>query len=622
MPPGIEKCLENNDNPSASVTAEIKALISDPLQALSAIEQEIKSTELAMKAFEDECQALRKSTSEYDQIRVPIRRLPPDVLDEIFFHCLATHRNPVISIEEAPLLLTTVCRSWRSAVLSSPRLWSRLHIAVGIPNHPSSWDRSWECERDRGEILANLDFRQQALGIWLSRSASCLLSISLDWIETDPFLFPRGPGDPIGDWSSRPTSQIFNTILSTSSRIAEFELSMPCNLYSHSSLFDTSPQQFPVLRRLRISFVRSRAPQDISDPIDMPILRAPNLRSLSVGPSTKVFRPFSDASWMEGLRSLSLRQPITTIAAAALFRRCHRLQLCRLCISNQPLSNVQSEIDEVIFLPNLLTLELFVDFQSDPRIPSLYKNLHAPHLEHFIYGQYFDSFQTPPMGFTSPPQPTVCLFLERCPSLTKLTMNSTHLSTEAVVHILRSVSQISHLRVGPSRTFRRCLPCADPMSPFWMSRSNQQSIDLNILILSTRGENLKGKVRAQEVLLPNLEVFKGHAMGRARPRGRTTTDQEVKDFILSRLGEAAAEIGVSQLKRVEMTFARHSESDVVNEVRAKAREVGSVDLELDILYDPPNQVWLDWEKPDVYSPSHGLDHWDTWNTTLPIFAGA
>src|ERR1700733_2837484 len=40
----------------------------------------------------------------------PARRLPTDIVTEIFFRCLPTDRYPSLSALEAPLLLTGICQ--------------------------------------------------------------------------------------------------------------------------------------------------------------------------------------------------------------------------------------------------------------------------------------------------------------------------------------------------------------------------------------------------------------------------------------------------------------------------------------------------------------------------------
>ncbi|KAJ7719186.1 hypothetical protein DFH07DRAFT_859518, partial [Mycena maculata] len=60
----------------------------------------------------------------------PVRRLPADIMQEIFVACLPSGQNSVIAEHDAPLLLCHVCQAWRNLALSTPRLWASLHISV------------------------------------------------------------------------------------------------------------------------------------------------------------------------------------------------------------------------------------------------------------------------------------------------------------------------------------------------------------------------------------------------------------------------------------------------------------------------------------------------------------
>ncbi|KAJ6507352.1 hypothetical protein C8R47DRAFT_91061 [Mycena vitilis] len=66
----------------------------------------------------------------------PIRRLPLDIIEEIFMACLPSSRNCVMSAKEAPVILGRICSSWRAISFSIPRLWARLYI-VEPSAHPN-----------------------------------------------------------------------------------------------------------------------------------------------------------------------------------------------------------------------------------------------------------------------------------------------------------------------------------------------------------------------------------------------------------------------------------------------------------------------------------------------------
>ncbi|KAF8868446.1 hypothetical protein CPB84DRAFT_1632253, partial [Gymnopilus junonius] len=111
--------------------------------------------------------------------------LPEDALHEIFYHCLPTHCNSIIPSKEAPVLLMHICSKWQATVLSSPHLWSQLHITFSDAYHPNIHSRDW----DKASELETRELQAQALMIlkdqctivetWLRCSGSCPLSISI-----------------------------------------------------------------------------------------------------------------------------------------------------------------------------------------------------------------------------------------------------------------------------------------------------------------------------------------------------------------------------------------------------------------------------------------------------------
>ncbi|KAJ7771572.1 hypothetical protein B0H16DRAFT_1364181 [Mycena metata] len=87
------------------------------------------------------------------------RRLPRDIVQEIFLACLPTDRNAVMSPTEAPVLLCRICSAWRNIAHTTPQLWASIHIPFHF-------------------VLAD-ERRMHALDEWLQRSAACSLSLSL-----------------------------------------------------------------------------------------------------------------------------------------------------------------------------------------------------------------------------------------------------------------------------------------------------------------------------------------------------------------------------------------------------------------------------------------------------------
>ncbi|KAK0442404.1 hypothetical protein EV421DRAFT_584007 [Armillaria borealis] len=110
----------------------------------------------------------------YNTIRAPHRRLPDDMLSEIFFQCvngdllqqnidrIGKDQNIITSFDNrwAPWVLTRVCKHWRATALSLSRLWSTVSIKLpGHDNHSGSLRR--------------------ALELQLQRSGTCSLSVTI-----------------------------------------------------------------------------------------------------------------------------------------------------------------------------------------------------------------------------------------------------------------------------------------------------------------------------------------------------------------------------------------------------------------------------------------------------------
>ncbi|KAH9485846.1 hypothetical protein JR316_0002761 [Psilocybe cubensis] len=125
----IDQLLTSNDEPSEEQVHEVRRLLMDPKQEAEYLDAEIQKARSLLQELEEKRTKAGGTIRRYEAILSPIRRVPPDVLRVVFLYCLVTHRNPAISIKEAPLLLTHVCSSWRTLALNTPALWARIHIS-------------------------------------------------------------------------------------------------------------------------------------------------------------------------------------------------------------------------------------------------------------------------------------------------------------------------------------------------------------------------------------------------------------------------------------------------------------------------------------------------------------
>lgn len=124
----IEDLLKNNYPPSNEEAQKITRLLLEPSKEVEVLQSEMMDLKKRLSELESRQNEIKKRIARYEIILSPIRRVPPDVLGEIFYHCLPAHRNPIMASSDCPLLLTRVCSTWRSTAMTTPKLWDRLYI--------------------------------------------------------------------------------------------------------------------------------------------------------------------------------------------------------------------------------------------------------------------------------------------------------------------------------------------------------------------------------------------------------------------------------------------------------------------------------------------------------------
>ncbi|KAG8216697.1 hypothetical protein J3R82DRAFT_6904 [Butyriboletus roseoflavus] len=110
--------LISERNTQLSILALQMANVDSAIQKLAAIRAKL----------EENSAHARQSLLAYRALTSPATRIPPEVLGEVFYHCLS--KTPYITPRdvESPIVLTQVCRRWRAVAISTPRLWSSLSI--------------------------------------------------------------------------------------------------------------------------------------------------------------------------------------------------------------------------------------------------------------------------------------------------------------------------------------------------------------------------------------------------------------------------------------------------------------------------------------------------------------
>ena len=561
--------LQSNQAPTEDETNEIKALRTIPLEEISIIDVEIKQIEGILNSLKRKRAHIQESIDNFNTILAPVRRLSTDVLGVIFSHCLATHRNSIMSASEAPILLTQICHEWRSIALSIPRLWSRLYIpTLGRPPHYRPENLSYVLEGER-----RMEARIEEVQRWLRLSAACPLAITM-----------MPAGDPI----SHPP--LLDTIIQSSRRWQQLELSfLSADSDILTRLLSLSPDDLCMLRELRIYSLYSAVNgQEVQEDLlyQSGLLTAQGLRSISIANiQTDAFPAGIPPNW-KNLNHLFIHSPILLGLAHSILSYCSNLVACLLKIAGQwddiemipdtfttffdttiTLSDASITLSSCI-LPHLTFLSLQGDLTG---CSQLFNSIEAPSLQILDYQGHFPS-ESEEFGLLK--------LLQNVNSLETLRVDNHRFTESSILKYSTLIPSVTHLVLGqsPKRShghFPSLIPhYACPEYVTLITTLQQYSPD-----------------SAPTVLFPSLEIFEAYYMS-------GVTDMMFLEFIKARIDAAKSNTGVSKLKKVLVSFSRPRQTDIVPEALAYAHAAG-MKLELELTYFTENM-------DRIWSPSFGL----------------
>lgn len=167
---------------------EVRSLLVEPKAELEAVENDITTLQARLADYERRKRELVSYVEDLDALLSPIRRMPPEIMSRIFEFCgdigaRGPHAEPS---KRAPLLLGSVCRSWRALSFAIPRLWTTLYLRL-----PTG-----------GTFVK----QEEILRAWLERSRLFPVSLWLwnDFLTDDmPVSFLRKLSDIIAENSDR-----------------------------------------------------------------------------------------------------------------------------------------------------------------------------------------------------------------------------------------------------------------------------------------------------------------------------------------------------------------------------------------------------------------------------------
>ncbi|KAF8174577.1 hypothetical protein BJ912DRAFT_45609 [Pholiota molesta] len=354
--------LGTNYVPSSQDRDYIRNLLVEPQNRLTQLDSKISELEQVLETLKQERHLLDDKIQQYHHLLSPARRLPDDMLREIFLACLPNTHNAVMDREEAPLLLGLVCSHWRLLAYSTPGLWATLHIPYPALRYGVTLSAKGTKVPDAYNDC--IEKHLTAVWDWLTRSGSCPLSISFRM----PF-----------NHASRLPALILHSYISIMSRFSQrwhsLDLTLPAGGVSNllASIPTTSVS---ILTHLRLEFSSGMSAEEAEEWKTSGLLHAPRLRALDI--SYVPFRPshLPANSWSH-LSSLNLihfyhfpadRNFATIQEAYNILSRCSRLTHCALDIFGGSLDPIPTGCISLPFLKSLCIIE------SCPSISTLFES--------------------------------------------------------------------------------------------------------------------------------------------------------------------------------------------------------------------------------------------------------
>ncbi|TDL23840.1 hypothetical protein BD410DRAFT_787134 [Rickenella mellea] len=166
----IRHLLNTTRVPTAAEAETVRQIIEEGYVELWKLRNQATAVKNKLSNLLAKYELTEKRIKAHAAILAPIRRLPQEVLSEIFFYCLPARGDHLktFSFHEAPLLLCQVCVHWRVIARRTPRLWSTLTIS-----NPSY---------DNGESFSK---GAKAVKLWISESSSRPFSVEIKYKRPD-----------------------------------------------------------------------------------------------------------------------------------------------------------------------------------------------------------------------------------------------------------------------------------------------------------------------------------------------------------------------------------------------------------------------------------------------------
>ncbi|EAU87160.2 hypothetical protein CC1G_05849 [Coprinopsis cinerea okayama7 len=266
-----ESILHSSFVPNDDEAVAVRDYIQHSKASLSNLDTEIERLRASLQALEFRRLTLQEDIAQHEASLSPLRRLPPEILSEIFLYAqgdatVSWPRVDTTGASDIPWKFGRVCSYWRTVFMSLPKLWSRINIDLSTVRLAS--------------LEANHPVQARAhefLQACLHRSGTEPLWISLRYQPGGV----GGPGRAQDDRTAELASSLLAVLVGDAERWQDVALDLD-NLFSYRSILAATRDRLPILHALSLSSSGNLAPAPRPWQAIESFLNAPRLTRLTL----------------------------------------------------------------------------------------------------------------------------------------------------------------------------------------------------------------------------------------------------------------------------------------------------------------------------------------------------
>ncbi|KAJ7906142.1 hypothetical protein B0H13DRAFT_2507134 [Mycena leptocephala] len=130
------RLLNSNEPPEDPELGFIRSVVADADARLMRLDEDLAQLRDRVRQLEEERAALSSFHTRNNAILSPLRKLPPEVLGEIFSWTLPFKTTKMFRATDSPWVLTHISHRWRAVAVLDSSLWSLLRIHYSSATNP------------------------------------------------------------------------------------------------------------------------------------------------------------------------------------------------------------------------------------------------------------------------------------------------------------------------------------------------------------------------------------------------------------------------------------------------------------------------------------------------------